>query len=65
MTSHLAAHTSDGPSRRTVAKTAAWAVPAVTVAAAAPTLAASTATIDLALEAQPFGDGITTYRTTA
>ncbi|UTT66650.1 hypothetical protein NMQ01_02740 [Janibacter sp. CX7] len=33
--------TTAGPSRRQIAKGAAWAVPAVTVAAAAPTLAAS------------------------
>ena len=34
--------TTTGPSRRSIAKGAAWAVPAVTVAAAAPALAAST-----------------------
>ena len=34
--------TTTGPSRRSIAKGAAWAVPAVTVAAAAPSLAAST-----------------------
>lgn len=34
--------TTTGPSRRQIAKGAAWAVPAVTVAAAAPALAAST-----------------------
>ncbi len=33
--------TTAGPSRRSIAKGAAWAVPAVSVAAAAPTLAAS------------------------
>lgn len=33
--------TTTGPSRRSIAKGAAWAVPAVTVAAAAPSLAAS------------------------
>ncbi|WP_156466256.1 hypothetical protein [Janibacter sp. Soil728] len=62
MTSRFAAHTSAGVSRRTVAKTAAWSVPAVTVAAAAPTLAASTAaTVDLMLQGQPFGDGVAGY----
>jgi hypothetical protein len=44
-----------------VAKTAAWSVPAVTVAAAAPTLAASTAMVDLMLQGQPFGDGVAGY----
>lgn len=34
--------TASGPSRRSIAKGAAWAVPAVSVAAAAPALAAST-----------------------
>ena len=36
------AHVTDGPSRRTVVKGAAWAMPAVVVAAPAPLVAAST-----------------------
>lgn len=46
--------TTSGPSRRSIAKGAAWAVPAVSVAAAAPSLAASTAyceTLDFSVRA--------------
>lgn len=59
MSSRSAAHPSADVPRRLVTTTAAWAVPAVTAAATAPALAASTAQmVDLALEGQPFGDGV-------
>lgn len=48
---------STGISRRAVTRTAAWSVPAVTVAVAAPTLAAS-GNVDLKLEGLPMGSAL-------
>lgn len=61
MSSDSNAQASPGVARRSVTKTAAWSVPAISVALPAPTLAASTATIDLAVETQPFGDGVSGF----
>lgn len=60
MTAGVGTQHSEGVPRRTVTRTAAWSVPAVTAVLAAPALAASSSeTVDLAVETQPFGDGLT------
>lgn len=62
MTSGVNTRSSKGVPRRTVTRTAAWSVPAVTTVLAAPTLAASASeTVDLAVESQPFGDTFAAY----
>ncbi|WP_353116212.1 hypothetical protein [Microbacterium sp.] len=49
-----------GVARRTVLKATAWSAPVVAMAVATPFAAAST-TIDLKLEAQPFGDSLSAF----
>ncbi|NYF96852.1 hypothetical protein [Janibacter cremeus] len=62
MTAEPGTQPSGGVPRRTVARTAAWSVPVVTTALAAPTLAASTSeTVDLDLQGHQSGSVIPAY----
>ena len=62
MTEESMAGNARGVPRRSVTRTAAWSVPVVTTALAAPALAASLSeTIDLSMEARPYGDAMRAF----